>query len=110
MDHGPVTEWKEDEKTSRVKAKIGIWMFAGYTIVYAAFIILNVVNPNLMGLDLGMLNLAIIFGFGLIILALILALVYNAICGFAEEKALLLEKLEKKSTVSGKGNSRGGKK
>ena len=96
MDHGPATEWKEDAKTSKIKSKIGIWMFLGYTIVYAVFIIFNVANPKLMGLDIGMVNLAIIFGFGLIVLALIMALIYNALCGRAEEKALKLEKLEKK--------------
>jgi len=96
MDHGPSTEWKEDVKTSRIKSKIGIWMFAGYTIVYAVFIILNVTNPKLMGIDAGMLNLAIIYGFGLILLALIMALIYNALCGWVEEKALRQEKLEYK--------------
>jgi len=97
MDHhGPVTEWKEDEKTSRFKSKIGIWMFAGYSIVYAVFILFNVMNPKLMGMDIGSLNLAIVFGFGLIILALVMALVYNALCGWAEERSLKLEKLAKK--------------
>jgi len=71
-------------------------MFAGYTIVYAVFIILNVTNPKLMGIDAGMLNLAIIYGFGLILLALIMALIYNALCGWVEEKALRQEKLEYK--------------
>jgi uncharacterized membrane protein (DUF485 family) len=95
MDHGPVTEWKEDAKTSKIKSRIGIWMFLGYSIVYAIFIIFNVVNPKLMGMDIGMVNLAIVFGFGLIVLALIMAVIYNALCGSAEEKALKLEKLEK---------------
>ncbi|MCL5069953.1 MAG: DUF485 domain-containing protein [Actinobacteria bacterium] len=97
MDHhSPVAEWKEDAKTSRFKSRLGIWMFAGYSIIYAAFILLNVMNPKLMGLDIGSLNLAIIFGFGLIVFALILALVYNALCGWVEEKANRLEKIEKK--------------
>jgi len=94
MSHGPATEWKEDKKTSKSKAKIGIWMFVVYTIIYAAFIIINVVDPKIMGLDIGMLNLAIVFGFGLIIFALILALIYNAICGHIEEKALRIKKLK----------------
>jgi uncharacterized membrane protein (DUF485 family) len=101
MSHGPATEWKEDEKASRSKAKIGLWMFAGYTIVYSIFIVINVVNPNLMGLNMGMLNLAIVFGFGLIFLALILALIYNAVCGYIEEKTLRIEKLAKKHSGEG---------
>ena len=96
MDHGPSTEWKEDIKTSRLKAKIGIWMFATYSVIYAAFIIINVIDPKLMGLDIGNLNLAIVYGFGLIVFALILALVYNAICNSIEKKA---SKPEKENTV-----------
>jgi len=98
MDHGPATEWKEDAKTAKIKSRIGIWMFLGYTIVYAVFIVLNVSNPKLMGMDVGMVNVAIIFGFGLIVLALIMAVIYNALCGWAEEKAFKLAKLEKKHT------------
>jgi len=74
-------------------------MFAGYSAVYAVFILLNVLKPKLMGMDIGSLNLAIVFGFGLIILALIMALIYNALCGWAEEKSLKIEKLEKKMKV-----------
>ncbi len=44
------------------------------------------VNPGLMGSDIGRLNLAIVYGFGLIIFALMLAFVYNAICTAAEEE------------------------
>jgi len=94
VEHGPATEWKEDAKTSKFKSKIGLWMFLGYTVVYAIFIILNVMNPKLMGKDIGMVNLAIIYGFGLIILAVIMSLIYNALCGSVEGKALKLEKME----------------
>lgn len=96
MDHIPAKEWKEDAATSKLKSKIGIWMFLGYLVVYAVFIIINVVNPKIMGIDIGKLNLAIVFGFGLILLALIMALIYNALCGWVEEKALKLEKIQKK--------------
>ncbi|MCL4385906.1 MAG: DUF485 domain-containing protein [Actinobacteria bacterium] len=96
MDHIPAKEWKEDAATSKLKSKIGIWMFLVYLVVYAVFIIINVVNPEIMGIDIGKLNLAIVFGFGLILLALIMALIYNALCGWVEEKALKLEKIQKK--------------
>lgn len=97
MDHHtPSAEWKEDEKTAKLKSRIGLWMFFIYSVIYSVFIIINVVNPKLMGLDIGSLNLAIVFGFGLIILALIMALLYNALCGWVEEKTLKLEKLQRK--------------
>ena len=97
MDHGPSNEWKEDAKTSRLKSKIGIWMFAAYSIIYATFILINVIDPELMGLDIGNLNLAIVYGFGLIVFALILALVYNAICNSIEKKASGNKSVDKKS-------------
>lgn len=86
MDHGPAVKWKENEKASKVKTKIGIWMFLGYLIIYAAFIVINVTNPKLMGSNVGSVNLAIVFGFGLIFLALVMALIYNALCGIVEQK------------------------
>lgn len=85
MSHGPATEWKEDHSATQ-KSKLGLFMFLGYTIVYAGFIIINVFNPSLMATDIGSLNLAIIYGFGLIIFALILATVYNHYCTRLEEK------------------------
>ncbi len=102
MSHGPATEWKEDAKTSRKKSKLGIWMFLLYAVIYAVFIIINVIDPKIMGLDIGGLNLAIVYGFGLIIFALILALIYNAICGKMEQEAEKTIKLEKKLQKGGK--------
>lgn len=85
MEHGPVVEWEEDNAT-KYKAKIGLWMFIIYFVIYAGFIVINVFNPRLMGTDVGSLNIAIVYGFGLIVLALVMALIYNALCGWAEEK------------------------
>lgn len=92
MEHEPFVEWEEDRAT-KYKAKIGLWMFIGYFVIYAGFIIINVFNPKLMGIDMGSLNVAIVYGFGLIVLALVMALIYNALCGWAEEK----EKKRKKA-------------
>ena len=83
--HGPATQWA-DEKTSSFKTRIGIWMFLLYGIIYAGFVMINTVDPRLMGSRIGSLNLAIIYGFGLIVFAVMLAIVYNAICTAAEEQ------------------------
>ena len=83
--HGESTDWSKD-KASRFKTHIGIWMFLFYFIIYAGFVLINTTNPKLMSSDIGRLNLAIIYGFGLIIFALILAVIYNAICTVAEEE------------------------
>ena len=85
MDHGPTTDWGKD-KASSFKTRVGIWMFVLYAIIYAGFILINTINPKLMGSDIGSLNLAIIYGFGLIIFAVMLAIIYNAICTAAEEE------------------------
>jgi len=41
MAHGPATQWGED-KASDYKARLGIYLFIFYCIVYAGFIIINV--------------------------------------------------------------------
>ena len=76
MEHGPATEWKDD-KSIPYKIKLGLWMFIAYCVIYGGFIIINVVKPDLMGADIGSLNLAIVYGISLIIIAIIMALVYN---------------------------------
>jgi len=85
MLHGKATKNVED-KASAIKTKIGLWMFLLYTIVYFGFIIVTVSKPELMGTDIGHLNLAIVYGLGLIIFALVLALIYNALCTKYEKK------------------------
>jgi uncharacterized membrane protein (DUF485 family) len=70
------------------KMKVGVWMFLLYALFYGGFVILNVLQPVRMGEPfwLGM-NLAVVFGFGLIIFALVLAVIYNGMCN-RKEKAL----------------------
>jgi uncharacterized membrane protein (DUF485 family) len=83
MDHGPATEWKKEESEA-YKTKLGLIMFAIYVPVYLLFVFICVLAPKLVGSDIGSLNLAIVFGFGLIILAIIQALIYNALCSRRE--------------------------
>lgn len=85
MEHGNTVEWKE-EKSTKVKTKIGIYMFFLYTIVYAGFIVINLVKPQLMKVLIGSQNLAFVYGIGLIIFALLLAVIYNYWCTKAEKK------------------------
>ncbi len=83
MGHGPSTEWQA-EKSTAFKTKLGIIMFAIYTPIYLAFIIIAVVSPSIMATDVGSLNVAIVYGFGIIVLAIIQAIVYNNICSAKE--------------------------
>lgn len=82
--HGPSAEWKKDNASS-LKELLGKWLCILYTIVYAGFIIVNVTSPKFMGIDIGSLNVAIVYGFGLIILAIFLAFVFNHVSSHAEE-------------------------
>ncbi len=85
MGHGPAIKW-EDDKSVPFKIKLGLWMFSFYLLLYGGFIVVNVVNPKLMSTDIGSLNLAIVYGFSLIIIALIMALIYNLLSTRFEKK------------------------
>jgi uncharacterized membrane protein (DUF485 family) len=63
------------------KSRLGVWMFILYALFYAAFVAINLINPLLMERTVVWgLNLATVYGFALIIVALVQALVYNMIC------------------------------
>ena len=91
MGHGPSTEWQA-EKSESYKSKMGLIMFAIFTPIYLAFIILAVVSPTTMGKSVGSLNVAIVYGFGIIILAIIQAIIYNALCSNKEKHDHIVEK------------------
>jgi len=86
MSHGPSAEWGKDGAID-YKSRLGVIMFCIYTVVYAGFIFINVFEPKMMKIDIGSLNLAIVYGFGLIAFAVLLAVIYNHLCTRAERKA-----------------------
>ncbi len=68
------------------KRRLGAWMFLLYALVYAGFVVVNLVRPGAMEIVLfGGLNLAVVYGFGLIVFALLLALVYSRACNRREK-------------------------
>ncbi len=78
--HGPAAKLDKDHAAAR-KSRLGVILFFIYVIVYAVFVVIGLVDPELMGLHvLGNQNLAIVYGFGLILLAIIMGFIYNAIC------------------------------
>ncbi len=65
----------------RLQAQAGRLLFIVYALIYAGFVAINLIRPVLMEKTvLGGLNLAVVYGMGLIILALLMALVYNRAC------------------------------
>jgi len=87
MSHGPATQWKENKVLEKKKSRLGVVMFVIYTVIYAGFILTNVFDNPIMRIGIGSFNVAIVYGFGLIILALILAIFYNQVCTNAEKLA-----------------------
>ena len=80
MDHGPAVKLGVDHAAKR-KTRLGIWMFVLYTIVYGIFVAIGVANYEAMKIIVfGDLNLAVAYGIGLIVLAIIMGLIYNMRC------------------------------
>jgi len=86
MLHEPATTSQIDY-ASGYKSKLGVYLFILYALIYAGFVVINVTNPLLMErIIFSGLNLAVIYGFGLIIFAIVLALVYNHLCTKKEKE------------------------
>jgi uncharacterized membrane protein (DUF485 family) len=85
MGHGPAVKLGVDN-ASGYKTKLGIWLFALYTITYAIFVGINIVMPSVMESVFMGQTLAVTYGMGLIISAFIMAIVYNRFCTQAEAR------------------------
>mgnify|MGYP001823007915 FL=1 len=81
MHHGPATDSGPDP-ASGYKTRLGVVMFIIYTLVYAGFVLTNVLTEGkaMQTIVFMGLNLAVVYGIGLIVFALVLALIYNAMC------------------------------
>jgi uncharacterized membrane protein (DUF485 family) len=62
-------------------ARIGMVLFGVYLLLYGGFVLINAFSPATMELTpIPGVNLAILYGFGLIVAALLLALLYGWLC------------------------------
>ena len=85
FDHHPSPAAVEEPVNVR-SARYGRWLFLGYLLLYGAFVLLNAFDPQIMEkTPWGGVNLAILFGLGLIAAAFLLALVYDWICRFTAD-------------------------
>ena len=105
MLHEPATPAGKDP-AGPYKMRLGIRMFIFYSIFYASFVALNLLAPISMAtIVVAGLNLATVYGFALIIVALIEALIYDWLC--RQKEALLSQTKNhdsrKKTKSSGKG-------
>jgi len=86
MLHEPAVVIGTDNAAPK-KAKLGVILFIVYTLIYAGFVLIGLTKPELMGLEIiGEQNIAIIYGFGLIVLAIIMGFIYNYFCTRMEDK------------------------
>jgi len=86
MLHGPAVKLDKDNSAER-KSKLGVKLFLIYALIYAGFVFIGVSKPDLMGVRVFFgLNLAIVYGFGLIVLAIIMGFLYNLACSKLEDK------------------------
>ncbi len=80
MLHEPAVAEGKDA-ASEWKAKLGIKLFFLYSAIYMGFVGIAVFAPEKLKTPvIGGTNLAIVYGIGLIIFAILLGLVYNHVC------------------------------
>jgi len=103
MLHQPATPVGKD-LAGPYKMRLGIWMFIFYSLFYAGFVAVNLLSPMAMGVIVFQgLNLATVYGFALIIVALAEALVYDALCRKKETEFAQAEKQKSDQTNVEKG-------
>jgi uncharacterized membrane protein (DUF485 family) len=69
-------------------ARFGFWLFIVYVILYGGFVYLAAFRADLMASKpFGGVNLAVLYGMGLIVSAFVLALIYMMLCSRTEDKA-----------------------
>lgn len=82
MLHEPsVSEHDSEDRTVAERTRMGIRLFLVYAVVYGLFVVINLAKPVLMeSIVLFGMNLAVTYGIGLIVFAIILAMIYNRWC------------------------------
>jgi uncharacterized membrane protein (DUF485 family) len=81
LDHTPAAPVAEDSAFSVRNARVGWRLFLIYLVVYLAYCLLVAFRLDLMrAIGWGGVNVAILYGFGLIIAAFVIALFYAWLC------------------------------
>jgi uncharacterized membrane protein (DUF485 family) len=82
LDHGPnPSQQLDNQATAARNARYGVWLFGLYLLLYGGFVAVSAFAPQWMeATPLAGINLAILYGMGLIVSAFLLALVYGWLC------------------------------
>lgn len=103
MLHQPAAPSGKDP-ASPYKTVLGLWMFLAYALIYLGFVLLNIITPKTLETKIIFgLNLAVVYGMGLIVVALVLAMIYNLLC---EKKEKALAEIEQQQPVQQKAEVR----
>lgn len=87
MLHQPASAPPEQDHASESKSRLGLKLFFFYAMVYFGFVFISISRPALLGKKIFLgLNLAIIYGFGLILLAIIMGFLYHIAASRLENK------------------------
>lgn len=82
--HGPATgaenEPPEDPAIQARNARLGLRLFAVYGLIYGCYVVAGAFLPGVMKVGLAGVNVAVVWGFGLIVLAFVMAIVYGRLC------------------------------
>jgi len=80
MLHEPAAIIATDYAANK-KSRLGVILFIFYTLIYSGFVVIGLTDPEIMGAELfWKQNIAIVYGFGLIILAIVMGFIYNYFC------------------------------
>lgn len=93
MHHEPATELGRDLSIPR-KTRLGVILFLVYLAIYAGFVVIGTLYTEALSVRVfANLNLAVVYGMGLIILAAVMGLFYNHFCTKYEKQMNREEKL-----------------
>jgi len=74
------------DHASKKKARLGVLLFFLYLFFYAGFVVIGVFNYELLSREAGGgMNLALIYGMGLIFFAVLMGILYNYLCSGFED-------------------------
>lgn len=77
----PVDREREADAVVAYNTRMGVGLFLIYLLFYGGFMALSAFRPHIMSTPfLGGVNVSVLYGFALIVLALVLALVYLRAC------------------------------
>jgi len=93
MHHQPAIELGRDLSIPR-KTRLGVILFLVYLAIYAGFVVVGTLFTGALGVRVfADLNLAVVYGMGLIILAAVMGLFYNYFCTKYEKQMNREEKI-----------------